>query len=316
MRGYVTDAERKVWILPMLTEWKMEYTPGIPCDSFWLRCPWEPGSGTTPDQWVGFFAQYQEERVFTGLVDECQVSIDHRGEVLEITGRGMAARLLDNEAMGQDYEMASLEDILRDHIYPYGIQVDVGDGLKPVPKFSISTGSSEWSVIYEFARYYGGVSPRFDRWGRLVLKDWGDGEYWLLGDGTPITELVCRDTRYGVLSQVLVRDRFSGAVEKVENTEFADLGGAARRIITMPGRSNYKDMRYSGQFQLDRSEGERLRLEVTVAQPFCAWPGELVQLQRSGWERNGTYRVVNAVVSMDERGCRTWLELARPDYVI
>ena len=315
MRGYVTDAEGRNWILPELTAWKMEYTPGVPCDSFWLRCPWEMGSGTMPDQWVGFYAQHEGERVFTGLVDECQVSLNHRGGVLEIAGRGMAARLLDNEALGQDYEVASPEDILKDHIYPYGIQVDVGEDLKPVSRFSVSTGSSEWSVIYEFARYYCGISPRFDRWGRLVLKKWEDSECWLLGDGAPITELVCKDTRYGVLSQVLVRDRFSGAVETVENPEFADLGGVARRIITMPGRSNYKEMRYSGQFQLDRSEGERIRLEVTVAQPFCAWPGELVQLQRSGWERNGTYRVINSVVSMDENGCQTKLELARPDYV-
>ena len=254
--------------------------------------------------------------MFTGLVDECQISLDDRGRVLEIVGRGMAARLLDNEALGQDYEVATLEDILRDHVYPYGVQVEPGADLDPVSRFSVATGSSEWSVLYEFARYYGGRSPRFDRWGRLVLKSWNDSEHWLLGDGAPVTELVCRDTRYGVLSRILVRDRFSGAVETVENQKFMNLGGSARRIITMPGRSNYKEMRYSGQFQLDKSDGERLRLEVTVAQPFCAWPGDVVHLERSDWERNGEYRVVNSVVSMDEKGYRTWLELARPDYVI
>ena len=32
----------------------------------------------------------------------------------------MAALLLDNEALGQDYGTATLEDILRDHVAPMG----------------------------------------------------------------------------------------------------------------------------------------------------------------------------------------------------
>ena len=131
-----------------------------------------------------------------------------------------------------------------------------------------------------------------------------------------MTELVCRDKRYGVLSQVLVRDRFSGAVQPVEHREFAAAGGQARRVLTMPGRSSYKAMRYSGQYQLDRAAAEWERLEVQVAQPFCAWPGELVRLQRSGWERNGLFRVAAAAVGMDEKGRWTRLELVRPEILL
>ena len=59
----------------MLTAWRLEYTSGVPCDSFWLRCPWEGGSGTSPADWVTFSAHREGERVFTGVVDECQVSL-------------------------------------------------------------------------------------------------------------------------------------------------------------------------------------------------------------------------------------------------
>lgn len=312
----MTDAQGKTWILPILTAWRLEYTSGVPSDSFWLRCPWEPGSGTNPADWVTFAAQWEGERVFTGVVDECQLSLSGQGGVLEVSGRGMAARLLDNEALGQDYGTATLADILRDHVTPYGIETVPGASLPPVSRFSVATGSSEWSVVYDFARYHGGVAPRFDRWGRLVLSHWADGQERLVGDAAPVTELVCRDKRYGALSQVLVRDRFSGAIQQVDHASFQASGGQARRVLTMPGRSNYKAMRYSGQFQLDKSAAELERLEVTVAQPFCAWPGDLVRVQRSSWERNGLYRAAQVTVGMDAKGHWSRLELARPDFVV
>ena len=300
----------------MLTAWRLEYTSGVPCDSFWLRCPWEGGSGTSPADWVTFSAHREGERVFTGVVDECQVSLSASGGMLEVSGRGMAALLLDNEALGQDYSTATQADILRDHVTPYGIEVVPGTPLPAVSQFSVATGSSEWSVVYDFTRYHGGVVPRFDREGQLVLGGWTDSQERIVGDGARVTELVCRDKRYGALSQVLVRDRFSGVVQTVENKEFLAAGGRARRVVTMPGRSSYKAMRYTGQFQLDKSAAELERLEVTVGEPFAAWPGDLVRLQRSGWERNGLYRAAQVTVGLDAKGYWTRMELARPDFVV
>ena len=316
MRGYVTDCRGERWILPELTAWRLEYTAGVPCDSFWLRCPWQAGNESSPADWVTFTAEHEGERVFTGVVDECEAALTRDGFTLEVSGRGMAALLLDNEALGQDYGVATQADILRDHVTPYGIQAAPGAALPAVNRFSVATGSSEWSVVYDFARYYGGVAPRFDRLGRLVLTGWSDGQERVLGDGAPVTGMVCRDRRYGVLSQVLVRDRYSGAVEPVENAAFRAAGGRARRVLTMPGRSTYKAMRYSGQFQLDRSAAGLKELEVTVAQPFCAWPGELVRVERSGWDRGGLYRASQVTVELSENGCESRLLLARPDFVV
>lgn len=67
--------------------------------------------------------------MFTGVVDECQVEQSGGGSVLELSGRGMAALLLDNEALGEDYGAATMEDILRDHVRPYGIQTAAGANL-------------------------------------------------------------------------------------------------------------------------------------------------------------------------------------------
>ena len=316
MNAYMTDASGKEYLLPGLLAWRMEYTAGAPCDSFWLRCGWDADNKVKPGEWVGFRAEYQGERVFTGVVDECEVSVDSSGRLLEAFGRGMAALLLDNEALGEDYQSATQADILRDHVTPYGITTAPGARLPAVAQFSVATGSSEWSVVYEFARYYGGVAPRFDREGRLVLSGWDDSRERVVDDSSPLIALVRRDRRYGVLSQVLTRDRWSGAVETVDNRDFAAQGGMARRIITMPAKSSYKAMRYSGQFQLDQSAAELERMELTVGEAFCVWPGDLVTVRRSGLDWNGRYRAVKVTVGMDEGGHWTRMELAPPDVTI
>lgn len=316
MTAYVTDANQVRWTLPKPVAWRLEYTVGVPCDSFWMRCVWDADNLTKPEDWVRFTAEHQGERVFTGVVDECEVGISAKGRLLEVSGRGMAALLLDNEALGQDYQVATQKDIIHDHVRPYGISVAPGAQLRAVDQFSVSTGSSEWSVVYEFARYYGGVAPRFDREGRLVLTGWEDKTARLVDDSTPLISLVRRDRRYGVLSQVLMRDRWSGAVETVDNEFFLDAGGMARRIITVPARSSYKAMRYSGQFQLDRSAAELKRIEVTVGQAFCAWPGDLVNVNRSGLDWNGQYRAAGVTVGMDESGYWSRMELTVPDFTV
>lgn len=316
MTAYMTDASGKEYLLPGLLAWRLEYTAGVPCDSFWLRCGWDADNRVKPGEWAGFRAEHQGERVFTGVVDECEVSVNASGRLLEVSGRGMAALLLDNEALGEDYQSATQADILRDHVTPYGITTAPGAGLPPVSRFSVSSGSSEWSVVYDFARYYGGVSPRFDRQGRLVLSGWDDSRERVVDDATPVISMARRDKRYGVLSQVLVRDRWSGRTERVENTDFRSAGGRARRVITMPSRSSYKAMRYSGQFQLDRSACDLERLEITVGEAFCVWPGDLVTVQRKGWDWNGRYRAVQVAVGMDKSGYWSRMELARPDFVV
>ncbi len=69
-------------------------------------------------------------------------------------------------------------------------------------------------------------------------------------------------------------------------------------------------------FQLDRSAAELVRMEAVVPVLFYGKPGDLVRIQRSDWDRNGSWRVVEASVQADEAGGRTRLELAVPDVVI
>ncbi len=316
MTGYVTTWDGEQIRLPVPLSWEMSYTVGTPCDSFWLKIPWDADQKADPADWVGFSADHKGERMFTGVVDECELLWDAKGSRLELSGRGMAALLLDNEAGGQDYGTATLDDILRDHVYPFGIRVAERGYLPAVNQFSVSTGSSEWSVLYDFARFHGGITPRFNRRGELILKGWTDSETLTITDAVPVTSLTVRDRRYGVLSEVLVRDRRRQTLAQVKNQAFAARGGRCRRVVTLPRRGDFKTARYSGQFQLDRSAAAAKRLEVTVAVPFYGKPGDLVRLQRTGWGRNGNYRVIETRVTEDERGSRTVLVLAQPNVVL
>ena len=308
MRAFVTDVQGKVWELPPARKWEMEYGIGTPCDSFFLTVPWKNTMETKGKDWVSFHAEHEGERVFTGVVDECEVSLSDRGCVLELSGRGMAALLLDNEALGQDYQLATLEDILRNHVTPYGIVAADRPALPCVPRFRVDVGSSEWTVLEKFLRAAGGGQPRFDALGRLILSRWTQTDCLHIGTDTQVVRLCRRDKRYGALSEVLVRDRFSGTVQRETHKEFLEAGGRARRVLTMPGRAGYAEMQAAGQEQLARSCRELEELEVTLPAPFWAMPGQPVCLEGRG-DFDGTYCAVKSTVGADESGYWTRLTL-------
>ena len=317
MIAWLVDGAGTQYRLPELMEWSMDYGCGTPCDSFRVACMWTCiDDGILADA-VRFRAFQDGEPVFTGVVDECEVTWSEQGCRLDVSGRGLAALLLDNEALGTDYDVATLQDILRDHVLPYGIEVLEQGAFPAVERFAVDYGSSEWAVLYQFARYHGGVIPRFDRQGRLLLNGWQDGMTKVIHDRVPVLALSARDKRYGVLSEIWVREAGKEPeLHKIVNESFKAKGGQCRRMYTMPTKSNYQAMRYQGHYQIDKSAAELLRLEVEIALPFCAWPGELVRLERTGWGRNGLWRVVQVTVSMDAQGYRTRLELASPDTML
>ena len=315
MLGELTCWDGRRITLPDTVSWRFQYGCGSPCDSFQLTCLWEPGEADVLAEAVTFTAVENGEIVFTGVVDECERGWDSSGGTLTVAGRGMAARLLDNEALGADYQVATLEDILRDHVTPYGISAVVGVELPAVPGFSVATGSSEWQVVYEFCRYYGGIAPRFDRNGRLIISPWSDGRRRVLGAGAAVTKLTLRDQRYGALSEVLVRSRTSEEVQSVTDDAFLRRGGLSRRVPTMPGKSSYQAMRYSGQYQLEQAGKELRTLELELPGAFAAWPGDQVELRLAQNVGTGLWRVRESVSGLGERGTYSRLTLVPPDAV-
>ena len=280
MRGELLCWDGRRIRLPDAVEWRFQYGCGTPCDSFQLTCLWEPDSGNDLAEAVSFTAEENGERLFTGVVDECERGWDTAGGTLTVAGRGMAARLLDNEALGADYQVATVEDILRDHVAPYGIETVRGAELPPVP--------------------------------RLVLAPWEEGRRLVLGADAAVTSFRLREQRYGVLSEVLVRDRTTEEVQRVADEDFLRRGGRCRRVLTMPGKSSYQAMRYSGAYQLARAREELRQAELELPEAFAAWPGELVELNLAKGTGRGLWRVRESVCGLTAAGTYTRLTLGEP----
>ena len=121
MKGYITTCDGVQFELPMLLQWEFSYTGSVPCDSFTLRCPYEAAMAETLRRAVRFTAKENGAVEFAGVVDETSVTCDEKGLQLELSGRGMAALLLDNEAEAVSYQRATMEEILKNHVTPYGV---------------------------------------------------------------------------------------------------------------------------------------------------------------------------------------------------
>lgn len=302
--------------LPEPLAWRLEYGLGSPCDSFWVKIPWTSGQEDKLADAIRLTVTEDGEALFTGVMDECECRWSREGCTAELSGRGMQALLLDNQAGAADFGFATQADILRRYVTPYGIALGEPAELPGVRGFSVASGSSCWKVLYQFARYYAGVTPRFNRKGELLLSGWKSTKTVRLDETAPVTELVLRDRRYGVLSQVTVKDVTGWNSQTQVNRSFLNRGGCCSRVMLMPKDTGYQTRRYNARFQLDRSAAELQRIEVTATLPFCAWPGDLVQLTRPGWSRNGRYRVLESTAFRDKTGEGTTLILGDPNAVL
>lgn len=311
----MTCYDGRQFVLPAPMEWRLEYGLGSPCDSFWVKFLWTAGQEERLADGTRMMVTEHQEVVFIGVVDECQCLQSEEGCTAEISGRGMQALLLDNQAEAADYGRATLEEILRNYVTPYGIQMAEKVSLPGAEGFSVASGSSCWKVLYEFARYHAGVTPRFDRWGRLVLSPWKEAAPIQLDQDAPVTRWLWREKRYGVLSQVTVKDVSGWRRQTETNETFQNRGGQCSRVILMPKNTGFQARRYNARFQLERSAAELRQVELTLAIPFAAWPGDLVSLTRAAWSGNGLYRVRESRVTLGARGCETTLILGEPDGV-
>lgn len=304
------------YTLSQPTSFQLSYGLGTPCDSFSLRCPWTVGQEGILRGVSRVTVRRDGSGIFFGVLDEWECSFDGSGYTLELVGRGVQALLLDNEALSADYGVATLQDILRTYVTPYGISLAGQVSLPPVSGFSVRSGSSCWQVLYEFARYYGGVTPRFDPQGRLVLSAFADGKVTPIGSELPIKKLVHREKRYGVLSQVQVQNNVTKAIQTVKNEAFLQEGGSCSRVLMVPRNTSFQSMRYTAQYQLAQSQGERVRVELVVSQEFVAWPGELVALNLPSFGGNGRYRVLEASIFLGAEGYETRLLLGDADKAV
>ncbi|MDE7220475.1 MAG: hypothetical protein K2O45_12790 [Oscillospiraceae bacterium] len=298
------------YTLPVLVRWDLEYTGGIPCDSMTATCLYDGEMAEILPKATRFTAYQDGRTVLRGVVDAYEISLSRQGLVATVEGRGMAALLLDNESEALTYGRAMLSEILENHVSPYGITVDRRQNVSG-GKYTVSSGSSQWKALQGFTHRFGGFDPYFTPEGILVAGPlWGSGKDLAVNDDSPLLSLRKRESRYGVISQVLIQDKAQGISHPVVNQAFLRAGGQRRHVLYMP-RSTAEDRRYTGAYQIEQSALEQIEIDLELPFSFAAMPGDRAELALNRLNLSGQYDVVRSRSRMDRDGERTELTVSR-----
>ena len=154
--------------LPPLLSWRVTHTGTVPCDSFSVTFVYQKEMAEVLALAAGFAAAEKGETMLRAIVDEYAVDLDENGLTATVSGRGYAARLLDNESRPVTYQQATLAEILANHAQPYGITCREEAAVRAETVYTVAAGSSQWKAVESFCRAYGGFSPRFSREGGLL----------------------------------------------------------------------------------------------------------------------------------------------------
>ena len=295
--------------LPVTLSWRILRTGSVPCDELEALCLYDGELGELLPQFSRFAAYDGEQAVLLGVLDEYETSAGEDGRLLRVAGRGTAALLLDNEAEAALYQMVTLEEILRRHAAPLGVGW-TGDVPVAAAAYQVSSGSSQWSALSGFTRLAGGFLPYFTALGQLVLAPLkGSGRHLVFSSENGILWCRQREKRYGVLSEILVKDKVNQTSRLVVNPDLASRGGQRRQVLYMPGRSTQESMRYTGEYQIAQSRRGAKQVEICLAGAFQAQPGDVAELYYAPLQLYGTYDVVEAESAGDGSGETTTLVL-------
>ena len=292
MTGRIFTADHHVYDLPPLLSWNVRHTGTAPCDSWSVAAVYQPEMLTVLRMAAGFAAIENGMTQLRGIVDEYTVELGSRGMTVTLSGRGYAARLLDNESRPVTYEQVTLRELVRCHAEPYGISCGAAADLRSTVPYTAGAGISQWKVISEFCRTYGGFLPRFAKTGELLATPEQDsGKRIILDSGSPVLNCRIREDHYGVLTEALVIDKRQNISYSVKNPEMIAKGGQCRRVIYTPGRSTWDAMRYTGEYQIQQSKKEEQAVIVTLPGSFGAFPGDRVTVRLEKLGLTGNYRV-------------------------
>ena len=308
MTGYfISNAGRK-WQLPELLSWDVCHGSGEPCDYFELSFLYDADMLEMLDSATRFRGIFAGETVFYGVVDEYRVCIDLNGAVATVSGRSLAALLLDNEAPAADYACLSLGTVLGTHVRSCGVTDIRACDMPPLSSFTVSSGESEWSVLKRFCTYSAGIFPRFSKDGVLVLAD-ESGKHLDIDDTVPLTKLVRSYDRDGIISEIEVKNKSSFTSCTVRNVNYVNPNGCGKRILNVPRSTGADAMRYTGEYQIAQSMKGRDYIELTLPELFAAFPADTVTLINGSLGISRTLTVTQTRCWADPDGAGTVIRL-------
>lgn len=308
MTGYITDCNGQQFRLPMFLSWEVCHTDGTNgTDYFQIEFPYEKDMKQPLEDTVYVQVIHNNDTVFYGVLDEYEITVNQKGRTVNLIGRGMGARLIDNKCVGAEYVTCTIDEILKKYVYPFGVKVGKCDSIKPVYGYSVDTGESAMAALTGYTRFSAGITPRFSTDGKLLLTKEKGAMYAV--DVNQITDIILRSRRSGVLSEVKVVT-VDGVQTVVKNETFIKKGGYAGGVVTVPRNTGWDAIRYTGSYQIEKSMEDCYTLELTVKELFPVFPGNIAEISGEFCEA-GKYTVTETCCFGSEEGIGTKVYLKK-----
>ncbi|MDP4119455.1 MAG: hypothetical protein Q8876_00140 [Bacillota bacterium] len=180
--------------------------------------------------------------VFTGIVDEQDMASAISGSFVKVVARSLAALLLDNEALPQNYINPTIEVIFDRHIRDYGLAGFISDKPASEGTLSVTKGVTEWYVLNSFCKNFLNTTPRITENGMVDVSESAQKNAVLFNNnGSEIQYFISNVSikRNKLISQVLVRtDLKSGYTFSVFNKDAVTRGVKRKRYLNAVG-DNY-----------------------------------------------------------------------------
>lgn len=298
--------------MPEVFAWDISHGFGSPCDSFEVSIALAQDTQEILERAVYFSAESGGKTVFCGIIDEFELVASAGGAMAFLRGRGLQARLLDNEAESAQHYLLSLDTLLDTYARPFGIdRIDTGAAQSVRGNLTVDSGASCWSVLSEFCRFHADTVPRFAPDGTLCIDGEKGGRELVIGGKTPVTSMSYCEDRYGVVSSVIVKNKARGTRAEMQSSSYAEKGLCCRRVITVPRATGYDTMRHTGAYQIARSAEDMIKAELTLPWEFAAFAGDMVTIEASPVGAKGRFIVRESRCRGGGEGAQTALLLAR-----
>ena len=102
------------------------------------------------------------------------------------------------------------------------------------------------------------------------------------------------DEHYGIISDISIRNRVTGASYTVSNESFTAFGGKCHREMTVPKTTGADAARYTAEYQIAESKRGKKCAKLTLTKQFACFPGDRVQLTAAKLGVSGTFTVISS----------------------
>lgn len=305
MKGEVLTQTGKTIELPELTAYRLVHTDGSAADSFELSFPTDKSLLPRLRLHREFRLREGETVAFRGVIDEVE-AVHADAFTTTLCGRGLAAKLMDNQADGAEFFTLDLDTVLARYVRPCGIErISVEGGPWRMQLASVPTGCSCHRILQGFCLHAGAPRPRFTPDGTLLISAWA-GHYAL--KEADILSARWRFCRYGVISRQKVLDLTSRTARIAEDPRLGLLDIRAEQVATRSGPFTHLTER-TAQQRLSQSAENLDTLELVLPGAFPARPCDGVSITLPSMEAAGEYIITETCRSFDGRREITQLDL-------